>query len=235
LQEVKLTETEAKMIFKQLIDALTYIHARGLAHRDLKPENILIDDHDKIKLIDFGLSNFQAEDGLFGTRVGSTCYAAPECFGHDRYDGFKCDAWSCGVVLYTMLTGQLPWVCHNDQKMIDQIRKGDYFIPATVSDQARDLLEKILRLDPQERFYTEQILSHPWLAQIEVSAAALPRWALGGSRVVPASASQPLTRILGGKTGDGLSETALMLIKKGNLHRQHKTGVSKIVTNSFDG
>jgi serine/threonine protein kinase len=227
----RIPEPEAKYIFRQLIDALAYVHARGLAHRDVKPENVLMDDNDHIKLIDFGLSNFQGEDGLFATRVGSTCYAAPECFGDDRYDGFKSDSWSCGVVLFTMLTRAQPWLSQNGQKQIDQICKGDYFVPLNLSPDARDLISKILKVDPLARFSTAQILGHPWLDHVSsVSPASEhPKWAA----LTPAL-SQPVCRIpANGGPQRGLSDVAMRLIHKGKVHHSKTPALPRPVGLSF--
>jgi serine/threonine protein kinase len=211
LNNTKLSEDSSKIVFRQLIEAVSYIHESGVAHRDLKPENILIDQNDRIKLIDFGLSNYLTQDGLFSTRAGSTPYAAPECFGRTPYDGVKFDCWSCGVVLYTMLTGQLPWTSPNDQKIIAQICKGEYYLPKSLSDPSRDLLSKILELDPQRRFSTADMLAHPWLAGVALPDQADPE----RTKTTPAMQAR---RIAPGKSM-GLSETALMLIRKGKINR----------------
>jgi serine/threonine protein kinase len=218
IAQEKLPESQAKGIFRQLLEAVAYIHERRLAHRDIKPENIMIDDSDQIKLIDFGLSNFQGEDGLFATRVGSTGYAAPECFGRERYDGYKCDTWSCGVVLFTMLTGGLPWVCHNDQKMIDQICSCSYFLPLTLSTDAKDLIEKILKLDTEERYSATQILGHSWFSGMP--SPEVRRRSSMPQRGIKISASQPLCLLAGSSGSSRMSGAAMMLIQKGNMHRQ---------------
>jgi 5'-AMP-activated protein kinase catalytic alpha subunit len=212
VQRLRIPEPQAKRIFRQLMEAIAYIHSRNISHRDLKPENILIDDCDQIKLIDFGLSNFQGEDGLFSTRVGSASYAAPECFRPERYNGYKCDVWSCGIVLFTMLTGQLPWVGHNEQKIIQQICQGEVLIPIGVSPEATDLLNKILTLDTDKRLSAEQILKHPFLANVS-AFDDIPRGIKG-------SCSQPLSKVGVGN----FTESAVRLIQKGRARRLSRLG-----------
>jgi 5'-AMP-activated protein kinase catalytic alpha subunit len=230
VQQSKLTEPQCKLIFRQLIEAVAYLHSRKLAHRDLKPENILIDDSDRIKLIDFGLSNYTGEDGLCATRVGSTCYAAPECFSPGRYDAFKSDIWSCGVVLFTILTGQIPWSGHNDQIMIDQISKCEYFIPVAVSPDANDLIQKILTLDLQKRFSAEQILRHPFLTNVPLIHARMPDVMPERSKVIKGSSSQPMVQ----RRARALSETAVRLIQEGKFHRMSKNAQTARRGDSFD-
>ncbi len=105
----KLTEAESARIYFQLVEALEYIHQIKIVHRDLKPENVLLDANYNIKLIDFGLSNIYVSNEKLQTACGSPCYAAPEMILGDKYNAMKVDIWSSGVVLYTMLTGKLPF------------------------------------------------------------------------------------------------------------------------------
>jgi 5'-AMP-activated protein kinase catalytic alpha subunit len=230
LNQSTMSEQQAKPIFWQLVNAVAFIHSCGVAHRDIKPENILIDHSDHIKLIDFGLSNFITEDDLFSTRVGSPCYAAPEWFGLARYSGIRADAWSSGVVLFTMLTGRLPWSGVNEQQVIDKITKAEYYVPESLSERCRDLIKKILELDPERRFTPEQILNHPWLAGASLS------------RQGPiAQQRRELTKCLHSCEGSkiravrwsGFGDTALMLIRKGRLNRDNRASLTR--QSSFGG
>ena len=122
----KLKEHDAAVFFKQILIALKYIHSLNVAHRDLKPENILLDQFGRIKISDFGLSKLLDNngDGFTKTPCGSPCYASPECISGRPYDGRKSDIWSCGVILYAITTGQLPWTKRNQAQLFNQIRKG---------------------------------------------------------------------------------------------------------------
>jgi serine/threonine protein kinase len=164
----KIDEGLARRLFRQIMEALSYIHSNGVVHRDLKPENILIDDRDRIKIIDFGLSNFQEEGALVSTRVGSAVYSSPECHFPFPYDGTKSDIWSCGVILYTMLVGQIPWTSNNEQQLVDQICQANYFLPSTLSEDVRDLISRILQVNADERITLREILSHPWLRHVSL-------------------------------------------------------------------
>ena len=95
--------------FQELISGIAYIHQLGICHRDLKPENLLVDYDQSLKIVDFGLSNLYDQGHTLKTACGSPCYAAPEMIAGQRYDGLMSDLWSCGVVLYAMLCGYLPY------------------------------------------------------------------------------------------------------------------------------
>lgn len=159
-----LTEEDAKPLVHQILETLHYIHGLRVAHRDLKPENILLDQLGHLKLSDFGLSRFVDQNGLASTPCGSPCYASPECISGSPYDGRKSDVWSIGVILYAMLTGQLPWTKRNQTQLFEQIKKGDYQIPNFLSENAKSFLKGLLCVDNNKRLTIPDAFAHPWLA-----------------------------------------------------------------------
>lgn len=105
----RLTEQEACKFFRQIISGIEYLHKLGISHRDLKPENILLDHYKDIKIVDFGLSKIFSRSELLNTPCGSPCYAAPEMVAGLKYSGSSVDIWSCGIILYVMIVGYLPF------------------------------------------------------------------------------------------------------------------------------
>ena len=162
----RLTEDEAKPKMKMILDSIRYLHSLRISHRDLKPENILLDQYGQPKLSDFGLSRFVGEDCLVSTPCGSPCYASPECISGQPYNGLTSDVWSCGVVLFAMVTGQLPWTKRNQAQLFEQIRNGEYTIPRFVSQNCYSLLRGLLTVDITKRLTIEQALNHPWFANV---------------------------------------------------------------------
>ena len=159
----KLTEPEACKIFHQIISGLSYLHYIGIAHRDFKPENILLTNDNKIlKIIDFGLGNMYKKGQLLKTGCGSPCYIPPEMIKEEGYDGAKSDIWSAGIILYLMLCGHLPFYEEDNQLMYDKIIAGQYNIPQSLSEDAKDIIKKILEVDPKKRLNFEEIKEHPW-------------------------------------------------------------------------
>ena len=171
----KLKESEAAVFFKQILLALKYIHSLNVAHRDLKPENILLDEFARIKISDFGLSKLLDNNcgGLTKTPCGSPCYASPECISGRPYDGRKSDIWSCGVILYAITTGQLPWTKRNQSKMFQQIRKGDYSVPSYISENCSDLIKRLMTVDNKKRITIDEALNHPFLKNVKCPVAEL--------------------------------------------------------------
>jgi serine/threonine protein kinase len=166
---------------------------------------MLIDSCDRMKLIDFGLSNFQAEGALLRTHVGSAVYAAPECIVQEEYDGVKIDIWSCGVVLFTMLCGNIPWVHTQSIQLIEEIKRCDFFIPTFVSPLAQSLIKEIIVVDPEKRLSVEQSLGHPWLRDVP-DPPPLPEMEPVGSPpdTVPSHSAAGLAVIPGLLGGPGL-------------------------------
>jgi serine/threonine protein kinase len=167
-------EPVAALVFKQLVGAIAYCHMRGVAHRDLKPENILFTEFPMIKLSDFGLCGYLMPEAKLQTFCGSPCYFAPEILMGAEYDGARADIWSLGIVLFVMVTGMMPWNPENESRMQQQIRKADYYMPATVSRECQDLIRGLIRVNPMDRFPLSKILSHPWLGYSEYALVDFP-------------------------------------------------------------
>jgi len=174
VKQDKLDESTAAFVFRQIASALEYCHSFGVAHRDLKPENVLIDEFPKIKISDFGLCGYISEKQLMKTFCGSPCYCSPECLCRVQYDGRLSDVWSLGVILYAMVTGEHPWNITNTSIMLRQILKGTYTIPSYISPQCKDLITKMMQVNPRDRISIENIVKHPWLQNAENSKLKIP-------------------------------------------------------------
>ncbi|KAJ4843977.1 CBL-interacting serine/threonine-protein kinase 25 [Turnera subulata] len=162
----RLKEDVARKYFQQLISAVDYCHSRGVSHRDLKPENLLLDENGDLKVSDFGLSALPEQhwnDGLLHTQCGTPAYVAPEILRKKGYDGAKADIWSCGVILYVLLSGHLPFRNDNLMKMYVKIFKAEYEFPPWISLDAKKLISKLLVVDPEKRLAVPQIMRSPWL------------------------------------------------------------------------
>ena len=166
IEKARLMEDEARQLFRQILEAVHYLHSLGVSHRDLKPENILMTRDERLKISDFGLSSFVNSEGLVKTSCGSTNYASPECLSGKPYDGRMTDMWSCGVILYVMVTGQLPWTKRNEAEKFEQIKAGDFTIPKFVSESAQELIRGLMNVDGKARLTAEQALNHPWLREV---------------------------------------------------------------------
>ena len=158
-----LPENKACFFFRQLISVMEYLSELGISHRDIKPENILLDkNHENIKVIDFGLSNYCMEHELLHSSCGSPCYASPEMLSGNPYSGISTDLWSAGIVLYSMLVGALPFDDQELHKLYEQIKLGKFYIPSTLSLEAIDLLKRILQVDPNKRIKMKELKEHKW-------------------------------------------------------------------------
>ena len=146
--------------FFQLINGLCYLHAHNIIHRDLKPENILIGENKILKIIDFGLSNFSGKDEYLTTPCGSPSYAPPEMIGGKKYNGMMGDIWSCGISLYVMLCGYLPFDGKSNVDLFDKILKCKVNYPKNIDKNAMNLLKSILVPNPEKRINLEKIKKH---------------------------------------------------------------------------
>jgi 5'-AMP-activated protein kinase catalytic alpha subunit len=163
VSKIKLIENEASRIFSQLISGVDYLHRMSIVHRDLKPENLLFGSNKELKIADFGLSSVYTRGGTLSTACGSPCYAAPEMVRGLKYEASPVDIWSCGIVLFTMVCGFLPFEDDNQDKLFNKIIKGQFQIPSHLSPMCKDLLKRILNVNPNTRVTFEQIKEHPWL------------------------------------------------------------------------
>lgn len=160
-------EPTARKYFQQLVAGVSNCHSQGIAHRDLKPENLLLDGNDMLKISDFGLSNLQrcGVDGqgqLLQTVCGTPNYVAPEVLKERGYNGIVADLWSCGVVLFVMLAGYLPFDDPNMNALFTKIERGEYRMARHFSESAKDLIGQMLTVDPTKRITLDGIVSHPW-------------------------------------------------------------------------
>lgn len=162
-----LPENEAIRFFRQIVIGISYCHALGIVHRDLKPENLLLDHKFNIKIADFGMAALETEDKLLETSCGSPHYAAPEIVSGIPYHGFASDVWSCGVILFALLTGRLPFDDEdgNIRNLLLQVQSGKFQMPDDdeISKDAQDLIARILTVDPEKRIKARDILKHPLL------------------------------------------------------------------------
>ena len=162
VEKQKLSENETAFFFYQIIKGVEYIHSKGIAHRDLKPENLLLDKDKKIKIIDFGLSNYFDGIQKLETPCGSPCYASPEMVGGNKYNGFFIDVWATGIILFAMLCGYLPFEDDNNDILFKQILSGKINYPSYLSEMSKDLHNKIIETEPEKRIKIEEIKKHPF-------------------------------------------------------------------------
>ena len=152
VERQRVKEKPAAKFFAQIISGIEYLHKLNIVHRDMKPENLLLDHKGNIKIVDFGLSNIYKNDQLLKTACGSPCYAAPEMIHGHSYKGLRVDIWSCGVILYAILCGYLPFEDQNTKILYKKICSGQFSIPRFIKDKSKDLLQRILNTDPNKRF-----------------------------------------------------------------------------------
>lgn len=167
----RLDEPKSRLYFQQIVDAMVYCHRSGVVHRDLKPENLLLDGNGNIKITDFGMSwmkeNIDPEANakqLLRTQCGTPKYMAPEIIVRSSkgYCGEKLDAWECGMVLFALLAGYLPFNGDNDSSVFQAILKGKLRFPRHLSAGAKDILSKLLEKDPDKRSSLADIRKHSW-------------------------------------------------------------------------
>ncbi|XP_042068538.1 serine/threonine-protein kinase BRSK2 [Haplochromis burtoni] len=158
----RLTPKEARKFFRQIISALDFCHSHSICHRDLKPENLLLDEKNNIRIADFGMASLQVGDSLLETSCGSPHYACPEVIRGEKYDGRKADAWSCGVILFALLVGALPFDDDNLRNLLEKVKLGVFHMPHFIPPDCQNLLRGMIEVDPIKRLTLEQIQKHTW-------------------------------------------------------------------------
>uniref|UniRef100_A0A8C4TAV7 non-specific serine/threonine protein kinase n=1 Tax=Erpetoichthys calabaricus TaxID=27687 RepID=A0A8C4TAV7_ERPCA len=159
----RMKEKEARSKFRQIVSAVQYCHQKYIVHRDLKAENLLLDADMNIKIADFGFSNEFTLGNKLDTFCGSPPYAAPELFQGKKYDGPEVDVWSLGVILYTLVSGSLPFDGQNLKELRERVLRGKYRIPFYMSTDCENLLKRFLVLNPAKRGTLEQIMKDRWI------------------------------------------------------------------------
>lgn len=166
-EEKRFSEDVARNYFHQLVAAVMYCHRKGVAHRDLKPENLLLSADGVLKISDFGLSNLQRSSqsgtNMLQTVCGTPNYVAPEVLKEQGYDGLIADVWSCGIILFSMLAGYLPFD-DNMNTLFTKIARGKFSMARHFSEGAKDLVGKMLVTDPAQRITLEAVTTHSWFA-----------------------------------------------------------------------
>ncbi|XP_053532839.1 serine/threonine-protein kinase BRSK1 isoform X1 [Ictalurus punctatus] len=158
----RLTPKEARKFFRQIISALDFCHSHSICHRDLKPENLLLDEKNNIRVADFGMASLQVGDSLLETSCGSPHYACPEVIRGEKYDGRRADVWSCGVILFALLVGALPFDHDNLRQLLEKVKSGVFHMPHFIPPECQALLRGMIEVNPEKRLTLEAIQKHPW-------------------------------------------------------------------------
>ena len=158
----KMAEPKARRFFQQIVCAVEYCHRHKIVHRDLKPENLLLDNELNVKIADFGLSNIMTDGNFLKTSCGSPNYAAPEVISGKLYAGPEVDVWSCGVILYVLLVGRLPFDDEFIPTLFRKISSGNFYTPPYLSSGAKHIIHKMLKVNPVQRMTIQEIRHDPW-------------------------------------------------------------------------
>ncbi len=163
----KLNEKYAKFVFKQIMEGLAYLHQNGVVHRDIKLDNILLDGHGNIKIADFGVSRKVIDNEILFEQCGTPAYIAPEIVRELGYKGYPVDIWSAGVCLYAMLYGNVPFKANQMGDLNKMILDATIEFKDTVSEESRDLMQRMMQKNPNKRLTAEEALDHPWFDDVD--------------------------------------------------------------------
>lgn len=171
----KLSPRDARGYFRQIIFGMDYCHRFNICHRDLKPENLLLDETKKIvKVADFGMAALQPTEKMLETSCGSPHYASPEIVSGKRYKGTASDIWSCGIILFALLCGRLPFDDPNIQQLLGKVRAGKFIMPEWLEPASKDLIWRMLEVDPEKRIKMADIMRHPWFTNNGTESSVNP-------------------------------------------------------------
>ena len=167
-KKIILSENDSKYLFFQICSGLKFIHKKHIIHRDIKLDNILLDNNYKCKICDFGVSRIMKKDEYITEQCGTPAYLAPEIIRDLGYKNLKADIWSLGILLFSIVTGNMPFKANSIDSLQKKILKGKFdFGDSEISEECRDLVKKMLVVDPFKRIGIEEILEHKWLAEID--------------------------------------------------------------------
>ena len=172
LKKGRLPESQLSIFFCQLLTAMNFIHQNHIVHRDIKPENVLLDGTMNCKLADFGFSSKVQEGQMRNTICGTLYYAAPEVLKGGSYDAFQADSWSCGVMLYVMVTGEIPWKAKNRTSLLKEMMEKPINVPSYVSPDCAELIECLCEIDAVKRLTIQEALESPFLCKELVAPIA---------------------------------------------------------------
>ncbi|WFD44407.1 non-specific serine/threonine protein kinase [Malassezia psittaci] len=171
----RLRPDEARNYFRQVIFGIGYCHQFSICHRDLKPENLLLDgSRTTVKVADFGMAALQPMEKMLETSCGSPHYASPEIVSGKSYDGTSSDIWSCGIILFALLCGRLPFDDPNIQTLLSKVRTGKFTMPEHLEPDAQNLIARMLEVNPQRRATMREICAHPWFTNYGALSSANP-------------------------------------------------------------
>ncbi|KAJ6247984.1 serine/threonine-protein kinase brsk2-like protein [Anaeramoeba flamelloides] len=208
-----LPRQQTLMFFQQIILGLEYMHNHLICHRDLKPENLLLDKNDNIKIADFGMAQLMKTGNLLSTSCGSPHYASPEVIKGEQYDGKPADIWCCGIILFALLSGRLPFDSQNIRKLLIKVKRGDYIMPKNLKKIEKDLIRKILVVDPKKRITIEEIKQHPFFTSNFPSNYLFPSFPLSKTLTVDILKEKINKKILSSLVSLGWSKDKNQLIE----------------------
>eukprot|EP01114_Cavostelium_apophysatum_P019936 TRINITY_DN6557_c0_g1_i1.p1 TRINITY_DN6557_c0_g1~~TRINITY_DN6557_c0_g1_i1.p1 ORF type:complete len:611 (-),score=181.84 TRINITY_DN6557_c0_g1_i1:474-2306(-) len=202
----RLDPLEALTLFQQIIGGIDYCHRHHICHRDLKPENLLLDTDRHIKIADFGMASLMRKGSLLQTSCGSPHYASPEVVMGSKYNGQAADIWSCGVILFALLTGKLPFDDDNIRRLLSKVKSGVFSMPQFLHKDVKDLIWRMMTVDPSKRITIAEIKENPWFRSNNSEILLAPSHTIEEIRLDPSEQSNLDEEIIGSLVSLGLGE-----------------------------